>query len=204
MPDNKKLIPMADNSIDAIQARQIAQSEGRKSYVEPDTRGGGDVGLSTSTKLSLNTGINLNPESYGARLGAKYQGNNFSGSVDYSKPLSGKPNLSGSVSYGSEKGYGSADYNSLNKGINLSGGINTKSGSVSGSYGKSESGSSASVSVNRNKYTGTASTEDFYGSRSFQGSVSRDSGKTSVSLSGGYDNETGPSVRAGVKFRLGR
>ena len=118
MPDNKKLIPMADNSIDAIQARQTAQSEGRKSYVTPDTRGGGDVGLSTNTKLSLNTGINLNPESYGARLGAKYQGNNFSGSVDYSKPLSSKPNVSGSVSYGSEKGYGSVDYNSENKEIN--------------------------------------------------------------------------------------
>ena len=195
---------MADNSIDAIQARQTAQSEGRKSYVEPDTRGGGDVGLSTNTKLSLNTGINLNPESYGARLGAKYHGNNFSGSIDYDKPLLGKPNLSGSVSYGSEKGYGSADYNSLNKGINLSGGINTKSGSLSGSYGKSESGSSASVSVNRNKYTGTASTENSYGMRSYEGSLSRDSGKTSISLSGGYDNETGPSVRAGVKFRLGR
>lgn len=204
MPENKKLIPMADNSIDAIQARQTAQSEGRKSYVEPDTRGGGDFGLYTSNKLSLNTGINLNPESYGARLGAKYQWNNFSGSVEYDKPLSGKHNLSGSVSYRSEKGYGSADYNSLNKGINLSGGINTKSGSLSGSYGKSESGSSASVSVNRNKYTGTASTENSYGMRSYEGSLSRDSGKTSISLSGGYDNETGPSVRAGVKFRLGR
>jgi len=204
MPDNKKLIPMADNSIDAIQARQTAQSEGRKSYVNPDTRGGGDVGLSTNTKLSLNTGINLNPESYGARLGAKYQGNNFSGSIDYDKPLSGKPNLSGSVSYGSEKGYASADYNSANKGISFGGSLNTKSGSVSGSYGKSESGSSASASISKNKYTGTASTEDFYGSRSYQGSVSRDSGKTSVSLSGGFDNETGPNIKAGVKFRLGR
>tara|TARA_R110000868_G_scaffold258953_1_gene516661 strand:+ start:6532 stop:7164 length:633 start_codon:yes stop_codon:yes gene_type:complete len=207
MPDNT--LPIKNDALKTLNDKMSALKAGEKSYVTPDTRGGGDVGFTTNNNFSLSGGVNLNPEESGVRAGASYSKGRVSTDLEYSKKLGGSDSFDAGASYSGDKGSASVNYskNDYGKSLSASGDLNLGSLNISGHYEKSSEGDTRSASVRYGNRSGVSagagvSSSDYQ--KSLKGSVGYRKNGLSANLSGSYGTESGPSVSAGVGLTFGR
>jgi hypothetical protein len=207
MPDNT--LPIKNDALNKLNEKMSALKAGEKSYVTPDTRGGGDVGFATNNKFSLSGGVNLNPEEAGARAGASYSKGRFSTDLEYSTRLGGSDSFDAGASYSGDKGSASVNYskNEYGKSLTASGDLNLGSINLSGHYEKSSEGDTRSASVrygNRSGLSASAGVSSSDYQKSLRGSVGYRKNGLSANIGGSYGSESGPSVSAGVGLTFGR
>ncbi len=207
MPDNT--LPIKNDALKKLNEKMSALNAGEKSYITPDTRGGGDVGFTTNNKFNLSGGVNLNPEYSGVRAGASYSKGRVSTDLEYSKKLGGSDSFDAGASYSGDKGSASVHYskNEYGKSLTASGDLNLGSLNISGHYEKSSEGDTKSASLrygNRSGLSASAGVSSSDYQKSVRGSVGYRKGGLSANVGGSYGTESGPSVSAGVGLTFGR
>lgn len=94
------------------------------SKAQLESQGFADIGVSKNTgKFNIGSGINFNPESLAARVGASFDDKGFNSSLNYIQGEKGLSEVNVNAGYGNDFIQGEVDYSKTNSGDSLSGNL---------------------------------------------------------------------------------
>jgi hypothetical protein len=95
------------------------------SKAQLESQGFADIGVSKNTgKFNVGSGINFNPESLAARVGASFNDKGFNSALNYTQGERGFSEVNVNAGYGNDFIQGEVDYSKTNNGDSLLGNLN--------------------------------------------------------------------------------